>query len=40
MNYDKIILELLDRIKVLEEQVEVLMAKEDAQKKPNNKIKE
>ena len=38
MNYDKIILELLDRIKVLEEQVEVLMTKEDVHKKSNNKI--
>lgn len=38
MNYDKIILELLDRIKVLEEQVEVLMSKDEKQKKTNNKI--
>ena len=29
MNYDKIILELLDRIKILEEQVAVLMDKEN-----------
>ena len=28
MNYDNIILELLDRIKVLEEQVKILMEKE------------
>ncbi len=38
MNYDKIILELLDRIKALEEQVAVLMAKGQAQKNATNKI--
>ena len=36
MNYDNIILELLDRIKVLEEQVKILMEKEKIA--PINKI--
>lgn len=36
MNYDNIILELLDRIKVLEEQVKILMEKEKTA--PINKI--
>ena len=38
MNYDNIILELLDRIKILEEQVKILMEKD--QEKPTliNKI--
>ena len=38
MNYDKIILELLDRIKVLEDQVKVLMEKEQVKKTPVSKI--
>ena len=38
MNYDKIILELLDRIKVLEEQVATLMEKEQAPKASPNKV--
>ncbi len=38
MNYDKIILELLDRIKVLEEQVALLMEKEQKNKEMTNKI--
>ena len=38
MNYDKIILELLDRIKVLEEQVAVLMEKEQNQRGKVNKV--
>ena len=38
MNYDKIILELLDRIKVLEEQVAVLMEKEQPHKETTSKI--
>ena len=36
MNYDNIILELLDRIKALEEQVKILMEKENTA--PINKI--
>ncbi|MBO7217910.1 MAG: hypothetical protein J6V50_04340 [Clostridia bacterium] len=38
MNYDNIILELLDRIKVLEEQVNVLMEKDREKPVPINKI--
>ena len=38
MNYDKIILELLDRIKVLEEQVNDLMEKERKKERGINKI--
>ena len=38
MNYDNIILELLDRIKVLEEQVKILMEKEKEKTAPINKI--
>ena len=38
MNYDKIILELLDRIKVLEEQVAVLMEKENQSKTSVGKV--
>ena len=38
MNYDNIILELLDRIKVLEEQVEILMEKNQEKPTPINKI--
>lgn len=39
MNYDKIILELLDRIKVLEEQVAGLMEKEQKLIKSSNKAR-
>ena len=38
MNYDNIILELLDRIKVLEEQVKVLIEKEQEKPKLINKM--
>lgn len=38
MNYDNIILELLDRIKVLEEQVKILMEKDQEKTTPINKI--
>ena len=38
MNYDKIILELLDRIKALEAQVAVLMAKEQKTNTLSNKV--
>ena len=38
MNYDNIILELLDRIKVLEEQVKILMEKDQEKTAPINKI--
>ncbi|MBR5135049.1 MAG: hypothetical protein IKV35_05570 [Clostridia bacterium] len=38
MNYDNIILELLNRIQVLEEQVRVLMAKDQESSMPINKI--
>lgn len=38
MNYDNIILELLDRIKVLEEQVKILMEKNQEKSTPINKI--
>ena len=38
MNYDKIILELLDRIKVLEEQVAVLMDNEQKTNTASNKV--
>lgn len=38
MNYDKIILELLDRIKVLEEQVKILMEKDQEKTTSINKI--
>ena len=38
MNYDNIILELLDRIKVLEEQVKTLMEKDQEKITPVNKV--
>ena len=38
MNYDKIILELLDRIKALEEQVSFLMENNQEKSSPINKI--
>ena len=38
MNYDNIILELLDRIKVLEEQVKILMEKDQEKPTSINKI--
>jgi hypothetical protein len=38
MNYDNIILELLDRIKVLEEQLKILMEKDQEKTAPINKI--
>ena len=38
MNYDKIILELLDRIKVLEEQDKILMEKDQEKTTSINKI--
>ena len=38
MNYDNIILELLDRIKVLEEQVKILMEKDKEKPSLINKI--
>ena len=38
MNYDNIILELLDRIKVLEEQVKILMEKDQEKPVAINKV--
>lgn len=38
MNYENIILELFDRVKVLEEQVKVLMEKDQEATTPINKI--
>ena len=38
MNYDKVIVELLTRIQVLEDQVKLLMEKQQDNDKPQNKI--